>query len=98
MSWAESSSEICPPVQSTHSMRNWSPGFTQATMGMSGCQRLCRTSCFVGGALVSTRISVSILPSSLGVWLVGNRAASDRKQFCDGLLVDVFAGGLVHEA
>ena len=35
---------IWPSVQSLHSMRNTSPGLTETTAGMSGCQRLWPTS------------------------------------------------------
>ena len=32
---------ICPSVQSLHSIRKTSPGLTETTAGISGCQRLC---------------------------------------------------------
>jgi len=44
-----------PPVQSTHSTRNISPSLTEATGGMSGCQRLCKgVSCSQGSLFGST--------------------------------------------
>src|SRR6185503_473756 len=59
MSAALSSFLICPSVQSLHSMRNTSPGLTEMTAGMSGCQRLCPgISCFDIGFVRSTLNSV----------------------------------------
>ena len=79
MSFAQSSFLICPPVQSMHSIRNSSPGLTDTTIGMSGCQRLCGTSCFVMGFVRSTLNSVfGMSLSYLDVGLQSDRQASGR--------------------
>src|SRR5437868_7131532 len=53
---------IWPSVQSLHSMRKVVSGFTEATGGMSGCQRLCpSTCCWLQGLERSTLNRVSWL-------------------------------------
>src|SRR5689334_19573776 len=95
MSAALSSFLICPSVQSLHSMRNTSPGLTEMTAGMSGCQRLWPgISCFDIDFVRST------LNNVFGICLSAPFASvfSDRQQARDRVRVHLRAGAALADA
>src|SRR5688572_27252421 len=74
-------------------MMKSSPGFTVATGGMSGCQRLCcGCGCSVGFLLTSTDMMVLAMIGLLPLLNLQMRADDLIRQFGDAPLADDVAG------